>query len=213
MHNPDVAHEHSDVDIRTILRVRRRPGRRWWPSAFVLMWVHVPRPRRQAADQRPAAVAAGACRPAQRAAGAAPADQRPEGLAKFRMTEAKTLEGYGWVDQQAGVAHVPIAEAKKLILQRGLPVRAGGAVDDPRVGTHAPAMGESSGGRTIGAPAPREDGTQGACSARRRAEPRRRRRARASGGRGHQRAVPKADTADQATDKDRDVETRSGRSG
>jgi hypothetical protein len=48
---------------------------------------------------------------------------------------------------------MPIAEAKKLILERGLPARAE-ASPDPRVGSHAYAMGESSGGRTIGVPAP-----------------------------------------------------------
>ena len=73
-------------------------------------------------------------------------------LRKFRMEETKKLEGYGWVDEKAGVAHVPIDEAKKLILQRGLPVRASGAVEDPRMGTHAPAYGGSSSGRTIAVP-------------------------------------------------------------
>jgi hypothetical protein len=44
---------------------------------------------------------------------------------------------------------MPISEAKKLILQRGLPVRAG-AVPDPSLGTRLPAAGESSGGRIFG---------------------------------------------------------------
>ncbi len=31
------------------------------------------------------------------------------------------LKTYGWVDRKAGVARIPIAEAMKLLLQRGLP--------------------------------------------------------------------------------------------
>ena len=42
---------------------------------------------------------------------------------------------------------MPIDEAKKLIVQHGLPVRASGAVEDAAIGTHAPAYGEASGGR------------------------------------------------------------------
>ncbi|NTW97753.1 MAG: hypothetical protein HGB28_04300 [Oscillochloris sp.] len=30
------------------------------------------------------------------------------------------LSGYGWVDQQAGTAHIPISRAMELLLERGL---------------------------------------------------------------------------------------------
>lgn len=46
----------------------------------------------------------------------------------FRMQEEKTLNSYGWVDQQGGVIHIPIDRAMQLLAQRGLPTR-------PRVGT------------------------------------------------------------------------------
>ena len=42
----------------------------------------------------------------------------------FRMQEEKTLNSYGWVDQQAGVMHIPIDRAMQLLAQRGLPTRA-----------------------------------------------------------------------------------------
>ncbi|MEI7771386.1 MAG: hypothetical protein WCI67_15455 [Chloroflexales bacterium] len=32
----------------------------------------------------------------------------------------KKLEGYGWVDQQAGVAHIPIERAMELVVERGV---------------------------------------------------------------------------------------------
>jgi hypothetical protein len=48
----------------------------------------------------------------------------------FRMQEEKTLHSYGWVDQSAGVVHIPIDRAMQLLAQRGLPTR-------PQAGTAA----------------------------------------------------------------------------
>ena len=42
-------------------------------------------------------------------------------LAPFRYDEEQKLNSYGWVDQNAGVAHIPIDKAMELIAQRGLP--------------------------------------------------------------------------------------------
>jgi hypothetical protein len=53
-------------------------------------------------------------------------DERNE-LNDFRMQEANQLNSYGWVDQKAGVAHIPIQRAMQLIVQRGLPVQSSGA--------------------------------------------------------------------------------------
>ena len=41
----------------------------------------------------------------------------------FRMQEEKELNSYGWVDQDAGVVHIPIERAMQLLAQRGLPTR------------------------------------------------------------------------------------------
>ncbi len=159
--NEDVAHEESDVDVRTILRFGVGIVA-VVATAFLLMWglFRVLTHQAAANDPQLSPLARPTCPyadlekcPELLPAGPHLQTNEPEALAKIRMTEAKALEGYGWVNQAAGVAHIPIAEAKKLIVQRGLPVRAA-PVLDPRAGTHAPAMGESSGGRTIGVPAP-----------------------------------------------------------
>lgn len=42
-------------------------------------------------------------------------------LAPFRSQEEEQLNSYGWVDQHAGVVHIPIERAMQLIAQRGLP--------------------------------------------------------------------------------------------
>ena len=42
---------------------------------------------------------------------------------KFREAEELELNSAGWVDQRAGIAHIPIERAIDLVAQRGLPVR------------------------------------------------------------------------------------------
>jgi hypothetical protein len=42
-------------------------------------------------------------------------------LNDFRYSEEEKLNSSGWVDQSAGVAHIPITQAMQLIAQRGLP--------------------------------------------------------------------------------------------
>jgi hypothetical protein len=47
-----------------------------------------------------------------------------EDLKVLRDDEDVMLNSYGWVDKNAGVVHIPIGEAMKLTLERGLPTRA-----------------------------------------------------------------------------------------
>jgi hypothetical protein len=42
-------------------------------------------------------------------------------LKKMRAIEASELHSYAWVDQQAGVVRIPIEQAMKVIVERGLP--------------------------------------------------------------------------------------------
>jgi hypothetical protein len=48
-----------------------------------------------------------------------------EDLRALRAREDAVLNSYGWVDRTAGVVRIPIDEAIKLTVQRGLPVRQG----------------------------------------------------------------------------------------
>jgi len=45
-------------------------------------------------------------------------------MTAFRASDQGTLESYGWVDKAAGRVHIPIDEAIRLTLERGLPARA-----------------------------------------------------------------------------------------
>jgi hypothetical protein len=42
-------------------------------------------------------------------------------LQKMREANKQILEGYGWVDQQKGIVRIPIEQAMKLVVERGLP--------------------------------------------------------------------------------------------
>ena len=53
----------------------------------------------------------------------------PTNLKHFRDAEKSALETYGWVDKNAGTVRLPIAKAKELLLERGLPTR--GTASEP----------------------------------------------------------------------------------
>ena len=57
-------------------------------------------------------------------------DERHE-VTPIRYQEEETLNSYGWVDQNAGVAHIPIERAMQLVAERGLPTT-------PRAGVAPP---------------------------------------------------------------------------
>jgi hypothetical protein len=46
-----------------------------------------------------------------------------EELQELRAKQRAQLEGYGWVNKEAGVARIPIEDAMKLVIERGLPTR------------------------------------------------------------------------------------------
>lgn len=50
---------------------------------------------------------------------------------EFRLREERTLNSYGWVDEDAGVVRIPIERAMQLIAQQGLPTT-------PKAGTVPP---------------------------------------------------------------------------
>jgi hypothetical protein len=47
----------------------------------------------------------------------------PANLTQFRTSEEAVLHSYSWQDKNAGTVRLPIARAKELLLERGLPTR------------------------------------------------------------------------------------------
>jgi hypothetical protein len=162
LHNEDVAHEHTDVNIRAILMFAAG-------LVVVAIVVHILMAamfnwlEASAKERDPQLSPLSATTPqmpktttespffGHARGGAQLLTNEPLALQKLRDDENKRLQGYGWVEGKPGVAHMPIGEAKKLLLERGVPVRAGDP-PDPTVGTPAAAMGEASSGRTIPTP-------------------------------------------------------------
>ncbi len=66
-------------------------------------------------------------------------------LRDLRAGEDAILGTYGWSDKNAGAVRIPIAEAMKLTLQRGLPAR-----DAAAPGTAPTTSGDASSGRYVG---------------------------------------------------------------
>lgn len=159
LHNEDIDHEHRDVNLKAVIG-----------SAIVLaavaigsqvaMWLMFVVFENQAAGRDPqvSPLAPPAIEMPKTTrdspffnssvGGVQLMTNEPQGLATVRGEEQKRLQGYGWVNQAGGVAHVPIEEAKKLLKERGVPVRESEAAA-PTLGTRLPAFGESSGGRVI----------------------------------------------------------------
>jgi hypothetical protein len=54
--------------------------------------------------------------------------ERPfDDIRELRASDNAWLASYGWVDEDAGIAWIPIEDAMELVLKRGLPARPGAA--------------------------------------------------------------------------------------
>jgi len=130
--NEDVAHEHSDVNVRAILGFA---GGLALATAVICLAMYglFTFFERQAVRNEPVPS------PLARPAGQEPPQPRllinePKNLQEFRDSLAGRLKG--------------IDAGKKQLLEQGLPTRAD-APTDPSMGTHTQSRGESSGGRAI----------------------------------------------------------------
>ena len=132
LHNEDVAHEHSDVNVRALIAFALGLAAVVAVCALAVGGLFKVLESQAAANDP-------VLSPLARPAGQLPPEPRlltsePQNLQQFNGEQAAKLTG--------------IEDAKKRLLGQGLPVRAD-APTDPRMGTNAPAHGESSGGRGI----------------------------------------------------------------
>jgi hypothetical protein len=150
--NPDVQHETGDINVSAVV---------WFVvilSVVVLsmnasMWAMFKALQHFERTNEPA-VSPLARPPAQVKDFPAPSSQTTPwtDLKTFRAEQLRHAENYGWVDEKLGIAHVPIAKAKEMLLKKGIPVRP--ELAEEAEGTHLAATGESNGGRTIPAGGP-----------------------------------------------------------
>lgn len=124
-------HEHTDANVSMIVQFAI-----WLTVSAVLvhiaMWfmfaLFVNRSERQGAPEYPLAIEQGPRLPAGPRLQRFPANE----IYQFRLQEEAALGSYGWVDRNAGTVRIPIADAMRLTVERGLPSRseadaAGGA--------------------------------------------------------------------------------------
>jgi hypothetical protein len=159
LHNVDIDHEHRDVDLKAVIVsaillavvVMVSQGLMWGLFRFFASQAAANDPQlsplvKPTADLPRNTLGSPFFTP--EVGGPQLMVNEPMNLAKHRDEEQKRLHGYGWVNQAGGVAYMPIEEAKKLIRERGLPIREGEPVA-PGLGTRAPSRGEASGGRML----------------------------------------------------------------
>jgi hypothetical protein len=119
---PTVSHEESDIDIggifKFVLGLVIAAAAVHVVIWFMFVWFQaaaagadVPNPLRAGEDVR------------------VPPEPRlqvdpQQDLSSYRQREAALLDGYRWIDKNAGVVRTPIDDAMKRLVERGLPTRA-----------------------------------------------------------------------------------------
>ncbi len=154
LHNPDTAHETTDINMNAIVTFVIMLAAVTLVIQGAMYGVFRVLDRMEAASDTevsPLAIPANQAPPDPRLQTTPWAD-----LKTLRADEFSYLNGYGWVDQQSGIARIPIDRAKAMLLQKGLPVRPGPV--DPSEGTSIASTGESSGGRNLAAAGPDKSG-------------------------------------------------------
>src|SRR5262245_36401145 len=121
-HNPEVRHEESDVNIVGIFMF----GAGLLASLIIVSLVvgglfkyFDGREARQPTPEFPLAVTQENRLPPEPRLQTNPRQD----LADLRAREEQALTGYSWVDRNAGIVRIPIDEAIKKTLERGLPAR------------------------------------------------------------------------------------------
>jgi hypothetical protein len=120
--NPEVAHEDSDVNVRAILGF----GAALTVVAIVLhvfLWwlqgVYHRQTERQQMRQYPMAVDRQNALPPMPRLQPNPQQE----MRDLRARQETLLKGYGWVNKEAGIARIPIEDAMRMVVERGLPTR------------------------------------------------------------------------------------------
>ena len=160
MHNEGVAHEHSDIDIRAIVMSIVVLFAICGTVAVLMAGLFKLLEYRAANNDPKLSPLARPVTVMPRTTTGSPTfgaaigpqllTNEPVALERQHQSERQLMQGYAWADQKAGVARIPIEEAKKLIAERGLPSRQGGTAAE--IGTSLPARGESSSGRIVNGP-------------------------------------------------------------
>jgi hypothetical protein len=120
--HPEIHHETSDVNVRGVLAFG---GGLIVTGLFISLFVWVLFQyfsAREAARVPPVYPLAAAQENRQPPEPRLQTNPRQD-LRDLRVQEEQVLDTYGWVDRNAGIVRIPITDAMKLTVQRGLPAR------------------------------------------------------------------------------------------
>jgi hypothetical protein len=124
-HNPDnpaVVHEESDVNVRAILGY----GIGLMAIAAVVhlfLWWLLGMYTRQAERAQAQAYPLAAEQQQQLPPSPRFQENPQQDMRELRARQQALLEGYAWVNRDGGVARIPIEEAMRMVVERGLPTR------------------------------------------------------------------------------------------
>jgi hypothetical protein len=137
--NPDVSYEPSQADLRVVLGFLAALG---LATAMVLLvlWGMFGYFRSLSARRGPLPSPVTYTS----APEIPPPQLQPDPVADYnvyRLSDQEKLNSYGWVDQNAGIARIPIDRAMDLLVQRGLPWKSPGTGQAPTAENPNPATG------------------------------------------------------------------------
>jgi hypothetical protein len=122
--NPEIVHEESDVNVGAILRYGIGLAAVALVVHVFLWWLlGVYERQRNGPHTQAFPMAAGQ---QDRLPPSPRFQENPQQeLRELNAKQRGVLEGYSWVNKEAGIARIPIEEAMKIVVERGLPVREG----------------------------------------------------------------------------------------
>jgi hypothetical protein len=141
-------HEHTDADVSMIVQFAV-----WLTASAIivhaLMWftfaLFVNVRENEGPAEYPLAIQQAPRLPSGARLQAKPANE----IYDFRLRENATLEGYSWVDKGAGTVRIPISEAMRLTVERGLPSRTDDAASAGQGDRSGLVPTDASAGRTL----------------------------------------------------------------
>lgn len=120
--NPEVVHEESDVNVRAILGF----GAGLLVLAVVVhlfLWWLLGAYNRQAERSQAHIYPLAAGQQEQAPPGPRLQDNPQKDMRDLRAKQEALLKGYAWVNRGSGIARIPIEEAMRILVERGLPTR------------------------------------------------------------------------------------------
>jgi hypothetical protein len=120
--NPEIVHEESDVNVRAILGF----GIALVVAAaiiLVFLWWLQGLYQRQTERAQMQAYPLAAGQQEQLPPIPRLQEHPQEDMSELRERQQALLNGYSWVNRDAGIVRIPIEEAMRIVVQRGLPTR------------------------------------------------------------------------------------------